>query len=46
MLEYQGIIDRRIYDSRPPRSDYVLTENGMKMRAVINAMRNWGREAS
>ena len=46
MLEDQGIIDRRIYDSRPPRSDYVLTENGMKMRAVINAMRNWGREAS
>ncbi len=46
MLEDHGVIERRIYDTRPPRSEYHLTEKGQKMRPIIDAMRNWGREKS
>ena len=44
MLEDHGVVRRQIYDSHPPRSEYVLTEKGQKMRKIITAMRNWGAE--
>ncbi len=44
MLEDHGVITRKIYDSHPPRSEYHLTSKGRKMRPIIHAMRNWGRE--
>ena len=43
MLEDHGIIERRIYDTHPPRSEYLLTEKGTEMRPIIDAMRAWGR---
>lgn len=46
MLEDHGVIERRIYDSHPPRSEYFLTEKGSKMRPIIDAMRVWGRQSS
>ena len=43
MLEDHGVVIREIYDSHPPRSEYKLTEKGRKMRPIIQAMRNWGK---
>lgn len=45
MLEDHGVIERRIYGTHPPRSEYVLTEKGAEMRPIIDAMRTWGRKA-
>jgi DNA-binding HxlR family transcriptional regulator len=42
MLEESGIVERRIYDTHPPRSEYLLTAKGKKMSAIIGAMRDWG----
>ncbi len=46
MLEDHGVIERRIYDTHPPRSEYHLTEKGTQMRPIIDAMRTWGRHSS
>lgn len=37
-----GIFERRAYSERPPRYEYVLTEQGRDLWPVINAMRQWG----
>lgn len=44
MLEDHGVVERRFYEDHPPRAEYVLTEKGRKMRPILTAMRNWGRE--
>ncbi|MEL7113382.1 MAG: helix-turn-helix domain-containing protein [Pseudomonadota bacterium] len=44
MLEDHGVLERRIYDTHPPRSEYLLTDKGLKMRPIIDAMRVWGRQ--
>lgn len=46
MLEDHDVISRKIYDSHPPRSEYHLTEKGLKMRPIIDAMRLWGQQSS
>lgn len=42
MLEDSGVIDREIYETHPPRAEYILTSKGKKMGSVIRAMRDWG----
>lgn len=46
MLEDHEVIVRKVYDSHPPRSEYLLTEKGLKMRPIIDAMRLWGQQSS
>src|SRR5947199_10093721 len=38
-LENEGILERRVVDSRPPRVEYRLTTAGRKLRVLVNAMR-------
>ena len=45
MLEDHKVVERRIYDTHPPRSEYFLTEKGHKMRPIIDAMRVWGNQS-
>ena len=46
MLEDHDVISRKIYDTHPPRSEYHLTEKGLKMRPIIDAMRLWGQQST
>lgn len=46
MLEDHEVISRKIYDTHPPRSEYHLTDKGLKMRPIIDAMRLWGQEST
>ncbi|MGH1423027.1 MAG: winged helix-turn-helix transcriptional regulator [Hyphomonas sp.] len=43
MLEDHGVVLREVYDTHPPRAQYRLTERGLQMRPIIDAMRTWGR---
>jgi DNA-binding HxlR family transcriptional regulator len=43
-LEEHGIIERRFYEQHPPRAEYLLTEKGQELRAVVKAMKEWGRK--
>jgi DNA-binding HxlR family transcriptional regulator len=41
-LEAVGVIERREYQSAPPRSEYVLTEAGRALVPVLKALLAWG----
>lgn len=41
-LEAAGVIERRPYSDRPPRSEYHLTEAGRDLRHVLQSLRAWG----
>jgi DNA-binding HxlR family transcriptional regulator len=38
----QGILERRPYQERPPRDEYVLTGKGRDLGPVLAALRTWG----
>jgi DNA-binding HxlR family transcriptional regulator len=38
-LEEAGVLERRVFDARPPRVEYRLTEAGRKLRVLVDAMR-------
>jgi DNA-binding HxlR family transcriptional regulator len=37
-LEDAGLLERRVIDARPPRVEYRLTEDGHRLRAVLDAL--------
>lgn len=39
-----GLVERKQYESIPPRVEYSLTEMGRKFHPVIEALQNWGQE--
>lgn len=41
-MEQDGIIARKVHDTRPPTVEYSLTELGESLRPVLDAMHNWG----
>lgn len=38
----EGVFERVAYNEHPPRFDYVLTEQGRDLWAVVVALRQWG----
>ena len=40
-LEAAGILHRVVVDARPPRVEYRLTEQGRRLKAVIDALSAW-----
>jgi DNA-binding HxlR family transcriptional regulator len=45
-LEAAGILERRIVDARPPRAEYVLTDAGRSLSALLDALEALGSTAS
>ncbi|MGN6527656.1 MAG: winged helix-turn-helix transcriptional regulator [Burkholderiaceae bacterium] len=41
-LERDGLVERRLYEERPPRMEYLLTAKGREAAPVLRALRNWG----
>lgn len=42
LLEHHGLVERRIYSEHPLRAEYALTENGLSLEPVLNAIGMWG----
>ena len=42
LLEANGVIAKRLYESHPPRAEYALTEKGLDLRPALRALRQWG----
>jgi DNA-binding HxlR family transcriptional regulator len=42
-LAEAGILERRVVDSRPPRTEYALTEKGLRLSALLDALAAVGR---
>ena len=43
-LEKDDIIIRQVYDQKPPKVEYTLTDVGYSLREVINSMTEWGKD--
>ncbi|MGT2958308.1 MarR family transcriptional regulator [Streptococcus bovimastitidis] len=43
-MEAHGLVDRKVYAEVPPRVEYSLTETGLSLEPVINAMLDWGQD--
>ncbi len=41
-LEAQGVIATRLYESHPPRYEYLLTDKGRALGPVLKALYTWG----
>ena len=44
-LEDAGVLVRIVFDSRPPRVEYQLTEAGRRLRYVVEALNAWAASA-
>ncbi len=43
-LEADGLISRKVYPVVPPKTEYSMTEFGMTLVPVLDALCDWGRE--
>jgi|SRR5579859_3604477 len=43
-LEDNGLVRRQMYNDRPPRLEYVLTDKGKSLGPVMKALRDWGKK--
>jgi len=41
-LEENGLIERTVYAEVPPRVEYSLTEAGLSLKPILDAMWDWG----
>ncbi len=41
-LEDHGLVRRQLYNDRPPRLEYVLTDKGRSLGPILKVMRDWG----
>jgi DNA-binding HxlR family transcriptional regulator len=41
-----GLFERRLYNAKPPRYEYVLTEKGKDLRPVLLTLLQWGNKYS
>ncbi len=44
VLEAQGVVGTRLYETHPPRYEYFLTDKGQALRPVLKALYTWGEQ--
>ena len=42
-LEQDGLITRTVYAEVPPRVEYALSDLGLSLKPILDAMQNWGK---
>ena len=45
-LEQAGVLERRVVPSRPPHVEYRLTDEGLRLKVVVDALRRFARVAA
>ena len=45
-LERAGVLRRELRDARPPHVEYVLTSEGQRLRALLDALAAWAASAA
>lgn len=44
LLEEHDIVERQLYEERPPRAEYKLTAKGKALMPVMKAIKTWGTD--
>ncbi|MET8249412.1 helix-turn-helix domain-containing protein [Streptomyces sp. NPDC005202] len=44
MLERDGLVERTVHPTVPPRVEYTLTQPGQALRGMVNGMCGWTRQ--
>ena len=43
-MEDDGLIKRKVFAEVPPRVEYTLTDTGMSLKPILDAMEKWGKD--
>jgi DNA-binding HxlR family transcriptional regulator len=43
-LEADGIVDRKVFSTVPPKVEYSLTDHGKSLKQALNAICDWGKK--
>jgi DNA-binding HxlR family transcriptional regulator len=43
-MEETGVVNRKVYAEVPPRVEYSLTEVGLSLKPIHDALWRWGEE--
>ncbi len=41
-LEKSGVVDRKVFEVVPPKVEYSISSEGMKLLPILKLMSNWG----